>query len=113
MSDTWKALQTVSLVVFIPPFGCSFSDVVPFSLSRKDALKRHIAVVHEIFIILFGHDLFDILKPKRKDQHEDLELLIVLCLTVQMQAQRCGKEIKPTQDLIPLYPQIVALMNRS
>lgn len=85
-----------------------FADVDPFSLSRRDSLKRHVSKLHELFCVLFGHEQFDILKPRRKNQDEDLMPWIVMCISLQLEAQRHGAEIKPEQDLIALYPDITA-----
>ncbi|KAG8216656.1 hypothetical protein J3R82DRAFT_6854 [Butyriboletus roseoflavus] len=81
-------------------------------LSRKDALKRHISTVHELFMALFGHEEFDILKPRR-NENEDLVPLIKSCIILQSQARQRGVEVRPTYDLALLHPDIAATMTLS
>ncbi|KAG8216663.1 hypothetical protein J3R82DRAFT_6862 [Butyriboletus roseoflavus] len=81
-------------------------------LSRKDALKRHISTVHELFMALLGHEEFDILKPRR-NENEDLVPLIKSCIILQSQARQRGVEIRPTYDLALLHPDIAATMTLS
>lgn len=88
------------------------ADVDTFSLSRRDSLKRHILSLHEIFRILFGHEKFDLLKP-RQVQNEELGPLIVVCISLQLEAQRRGVEIRPGHDLAAVYPNIAASLIRS
>lgn len=96
------------LLGLYPQLGC-FADVDPFRFSRKDALKRHIATVHALFITLFGHGALGILKPRRR-QDEDLRPLIMSCINLQRQARGRGEEVRPLQDLALLYPHILASM---
>ncbi|KAH0835822.1 hypothetical protein J3R83DRAFT_9683 [Lanmaoa asiatica] len=82
-------------------------------LSRKDALKRHILSAHAMFAILFNYENFDILRPRRRNEHEDPEPLIALCITVQSQARQRGMKIGREQDLALLYPHVASSLNLS
>ena len=84
----------------------------PCRLSRKDALKRHIQSLHAVFAVLIdSHEEFDILRPRRKDQFEDLTRLIEFCVFLQLQAEDRGVEIK--EDLAALHPQVATAIRNS
>ncbi|KAI9573355.1 hypothetical protein HD554DRAFT_861574 [Boletus coccyginus] len=94
---------------------CEIFNTPCLPLSRKDALKRHIQQLHEIFAILLTVDYkdFKVLEPRRMNEFEDLRPLIVLGITLQSKARKGGVKIEKEEDLRELYPHISRSLNYS